>query len=574
MQLQSVRRLTGPSLLTTSPAAGGELILTGAHDSERCLTLLREEVARVFGALALDAGGEDVQLCSRLHPGGLSVAVPAPMDALNTAVDALELAVTRACGRLADPSAAEALELGALPRRLAEERNPAAVRLAQEACRRQVPCLWDEDALTLGQGERSVTYAAAAIPEPSVVPWERLGRIPVAMITGTNGKTTTTRLIACMVEAAGRVCGYSSTDGLVVGRETLETGDWSGPGGARHVLRDTRTQAAALETARGGLLRRGLAVTHYDVAVITNVGDDHFGEYGIHNLASMAQVKALVGHGVRADGRVVLNAGDAHLVALTGTFAAPVVLFTPEERNPALREHLARGGEGWYVSGDTIMYAAGEQAPRPLLPLSRVPITFAGAAAHNVENALAAAATGWALGLPWTAVASGLEQLAPSLDASPARGNVLMKDGVRLLLDFAHNPAGVQVTLDFVAKLRAGDPPGSRLFVLSGQAGDRSDDEIRALARSVHAGGATDVIAREQPAHLLRGRKPGEVPALMCEEWLRLGIPASRVFAARNVTEGLARALDEARPGDTVALLTFTEREESMDLLAARGWLS
>ncbi len=564
MRLVDARRLTGRNLLTLLPAVAAELAMDSGDDVDRALTLVREELQRALAELGLPVGEEHV----RRYAGGATYAMIVAEDVLHACADALEWAAQSAIERLAGRAQSSFEPVFAeLKERLAAERNAPLLALREEAERRDVPMLWDEDAVALGFGVRAKVYPPRALPQPQDVPWAEVGRVPTALVTGTNGKTTTTRFLARMVGAAGRVCGATSTDGLLVGGEVVEPGDWSGPGGARRVLRHAAVQTAILETARGGLLRRGLAVDRCDVAVVTNVGEDHFGEYGVMNVADMADVKCLVGRVVVPNGRVVLNADDPHLMRLAGTFTAPVVLFSL--RAGSADEHLARGGEAWLLQDGALVYARGPNERRALVKVDEIPLAFGGSAAFNVQNALAAAAAGNALGLPWSALADGLRGLMPTSSDSLGRSNVVEHDGVRLLLDFAHNPASVHAALSFLNALSAREQRRGRLIVVTGHAGDRSDDEIRAVARTVHANAADVVIARDLP-RFLRGRAPGEVPAILREEFRRLG-HADIAIAADDVA-GLSLALDGAQAGDTVALFIHVDRELVREHLRGRGW--
>lgn len=574
MPLYEGRRLTGRTLWTEGPGVGAELSLDEGEDPSRAIGLLREEVARVFTTLGL---GED-RLRVHVHRRGLSLAAPAPIDGLYAAVEAFEHAVERAMaraeGRALEPDDARLRELADA---LAEERNPRFLALLEAAHEHDVPLLWDDEELSLGLGSRSRTFGMRALPSPDEVEWSALGRVPVAMVTGTNGKTTTTRMLARMLDAAGLVPGLTSTDGLVVGGELVDDGDWSGPGGARALLRHPKVEAAVLETARGGLLRRGLALERCDVAVVTNVGEDHFGEYGVLDRERMADVKLLVAHALGDEGTLVLNADDGLLLEKARTLsleAAPRrVLFSryaTERARVVVKAHLDEGGVAWFLDGTALVRARGDERQR-LCDVGEVPLAFGGAARHNVENALAAAAAGDALGLPWDALAQGLRSLRPTPKDSPGRSNVLEKGGVRLLLDFAHNPEGAAVTLELLAALRARDESRGRLFVLVGQAGDRSEEDVRAFAKSVLEGGADIVIARELKGYL-RGRAAGETPALFREALARLGHPRDAVWLAEDDVQALSLALEHAKPGDTVALLVQVDAQGVHALLESRGW--
>ena len=574
-----VRRLTGRNFLTAVTGAAVELVfdtLLPAQAADRSqdvavvdamVVALQHEVDAVFALVGLN----DTQLTVRRHNTGMSVAVAAPRDVLAAAADALELAALRACeacaGRPLLPLEQEPL-LPLVIEALKADRSPPLLAFMAAASRRALPLLIDEQGVTVGQGRYGRTWQYA--PSATRVQWEGLSRIPVAVVTGTNGKTTTTRFLAAMVRAAGHVVGHTSTDGVVIADSVAYAGDWSGPGGARLVLRDDRVEMAVLETARGGLLRRGLAVVDYDVGVITNVSADHLGEYGVHDVAAMADVKALVGHGVRREGTVVLNADDDLLVARSGSFSAAVVMFSLT-LSPAFAAHLHSGATGWCLEQDALWRISGGVRHR-LLSTSEIPLAFDGAAPHNVGNALAAAAAGHALGLNDDAVAAGLRGLLPTARDTPGRSQVLQHLGVRLVLDFAHNRASIEATLAFINALRRRDEGGGRLVVITGSAGDRSDDEIRAVVGAVHAGGADVVVVRELPKYL-RGRAAGEVPTLMHAELRRLGMSQHAVIVGADDVAALTLALDSARPGDTIALLVQVDAPGVTTLLSSRGWL-
>ena len=217
------------------------------------------------------------------------------------------------------------------------EASPRLRALAAAAAARQRLCVLDEDALTLGSGEGGRTWPIEGLPTVEQVDWSSLHDIPAALVTGSNGKTTTVRLLAACLRASGWRDGFNCTDGLFIGGETVASGDYSGPVGTRTILRDTRVQAAMLETARGGILRRGLAADRVDVAVITNISSDHFGEYGIHDLAGLADVKFVVASVVRDTGLLVLNADDATAARACGAarLRARLVRARPQSPHPA-----------------------------------------------------------------------------------------------------------------------------------------------------------------------------------------------------------------------------------------------
>ncbi|MCB9740911.1 MAG: hypothetical protein H6747_16715 [Deltaproteobacteria bacterium] len=424
-----------------------------------------------------------------------------------------------------------------------------------------LPFLWDDDALSLGWGPGAQVWArdeAPAAEDASDAVRRALaarppaGRIPVAMITGTNGKTTTTRMLARMARTAGRCVGATSTDGLTLDGALVERGDWTGPGGARTVLRDPRVELAVLETARGGLLRRGLSTEGVDAAAVTNVSDDHLGEWGIDDVAAMAEVKLLVARAVRPAGRLVLR-DDPLLRA-----AAETARLAEGVRVLWLRSDDA-GGQGvvaWLEDADgaaptLVVDCGGAHGDRPALriPASAVPLCIGGAARHNVENALCAALLARGLDLPDEAIAAGLAALRPAPDDSPGRSNLFRLNGARVLLDFGHNPDGVRRVAEMAARV-----PASRRLVVIGQAGDRTDDEIAGLVDGLLACRPERWLLKAMPK-VARGRPEGEVVALLQRTLAERGVAPDAVTVHPSEDAAALAALDALQPGDLLLLL-------------------
>jgi cyanophycin synthetase len=414
-----------------------------------------------------------------------------------------------------------------------------------------------------GLGTGSLTWRVDALPAPEEIDWRAVHDIPVVLVTGTNGKTTTVRLLASMLSAAGRVVGLTSTDRIEVGSEVLDHGDFSGPMGARVLLRDRRVEVAILETARGGVLRRGLAVEHAKAALITNISADHLGQFGVHDLASLAQAKLVVTRALGPDDRIVLNADDPQLVAVAGRIAAPITWFSLDAANPRLRERLAAGGEACFVDDGALVLARGD-ARTAVERVDEVPLTFGGAALHNVANALGAIGLASALEVPVEAMAAGLRQVTGTPEDNPGRANLFERNGVRILVDYAHNPHGLTALLDIARSL-----PAERRLILLGQAGDRDDEAIRDLARIAWTFRPDRVVVKEM-VELLRGRLPGEIPALLVDELRRLGAPPESVTQAGSELEAAGEALAWARPGDLLVLLVHAQRDEVIE--AIRGY--
>ena len=422
------------------------------------------------------------------------------------------------------------------------------------------------DGLTLEPVDALVGRAALAVvgADPGPAPHLPHRRIPVVSITGTNGKTTTTRLLAHVCRTAGLSTGWTSTDGVYVDGVLIEAGDWSGPGGARLVLAQP-VDVAVLETARGGLLLRGMGVAWNDVSVVTNVSADHLGLQGIDTLDQLAEVKAVVTRVTRASGWVVLNGEDPRVFAMRTESKARPWVFAVSPDSPAVRQALNEGGRAATVlDGDVVLLGVTSDDPVHLLPVVDIPVTLAGLSPHNVANALAATAAAGALGLSQEAIVAGLRTFVPDATTNPGRMNVFDVEGVIVVLDFAHNAEGLDALLRVARGLRL--PAAVVRLALSG-AGDRRDEDLVELG-SIAAQQFDEVIAVRSERYL-RGRSLEEVQQLFDEGAGLVGRPP---FEPRDgEVAALAALLTRSQPGDVVAFMCHGERTEALDWLEEHG---
>jgi UDP-N-acetylmuramyl tripeptide synthase len=494
------------------------------------------------------------------------------MDALYAATEVNEWAFARAREAIepgAEPAAAFEPEAARLEAAIGAEANPSLLALRDHASERGVTFLADDKRVSVGLGEGSRTWPIRRLPRsPARVQWASVHDVPVVLVTGTNGKTTTVRLLAAMARAAGRVAGVTSTDRVEVGEETVATGDYSGPNGARTLLRDRRVQLGVLEVARGGILRRGLPVLRARAAVVTNVADDHLGEYGIFDLDALADAKLVVARALGERDRLVLNAEDPRLRERGAALGGRVLWCTLNPGDAAVRAHRARGGDAaWLEDGALWLQRSGEVTR--VLAAADVPIAFGGAARYNLRNALGAIGAAAALDLPLAAMRRGLAAFAPTPAANPGRANVWELSGCTVIVDFAHNPHGMDALVETVAAM-----PAARRALVLGQAGDRDDTSIRALARSAMAMRPEHVFLKEM-ARYLRGRAAGEVPTLLADEFQAAGLAAERLTRHPDELSAVRAALAWARPGDVLLLPTHEERNAVIALLeslAASRW--
>ena len=562
MKLRDSRRLTGPNILWHRPSAVIDVALEEPEDAGVLLRVWEPHVRRMLDAV----GWGDEDLTYRRFASGISLALSAPIDALYAATEVNEYAFEAAVAELAGESLPD-FETAAerLRREIAGERNPSVLAMQAAAADHRVAFLWDDDRISVGMGKRSLSWPSDAVPDPRDVDWDAVADIPVAIITGTNGKTTTVRLLASMVRAADLEPGISSTDGCWVAGEEIGEGDYSGPGGARLVLRDPRVDVAILETARGGMLRRGLGVERADVAIITNVAEDHLGEWGIHDLDELVETKFIVARGTR---RLVLNADDPKLRARPDREGLRRSWFSLDAAPLEIQTNVETGDETAILE-DGALVVVNHEGRQVVAPLDRVPMTLGGAARHNVHNALGAILVARRLGLPLEAIRKGLERFDSSADENPGRLNRFDLGGVTAIVDFAHNPHGVEALMHMAAAL-----PAKRRLVLIGQAGDRDDDSIRELPRIAWQARPDRVILKELGKHL-RGRPAGEIPALMADELRRLGAPEDAIGHAGSELEAIEQALRWAQPGDLLLLISHEDREAvlaRMTELETLGW--
>lgn len=499
-----------------------------------------------------------------LRRGGASLGFEAPADLLLTATEVNEWAWARAVELAGGPVA----ELREVARERIEqlaggERNPRLIGLEAAAQAHGVSLYGDDESVTIGMGSGARTFALDALPDAAAVDWPGVHDVPLALVTGSNGKTTTVRLIAAMLKSGGRNPGLSSTDGVQVGGERIAEGDYSGPEGARLVLRDPRIDSAVLETARGGILRRGLAVTHADVGVVTNIAADHFGEYGITDLAGLADTKLVVAKAIGSTGRLVLNADDKVLQQAGRALAVPVAWFGLDADTVEDAARASGHESATVIDGRFVLQRGGEQIA--LLRVEEAPVTLGGSAIHNVANALAASVAAWCLGCSPDAIGSALGTFGQRSTDNPGRASLFDVHGVRVLLDYAHNPHGMQALAAIARAL-----PGGRRGLVVGQAGNRDDDSIRGLARSAWPIGIDHVVVKEMAAYR-RGRPIGEIPGLLADEFRRLGLPADAIDYGESEEDAVGKALDWARPGDLLVLTVHSSRAAVLELLAARG---
>jgi cyanophycin synthetase len=419
-------------------------------------------------------------------------------------------------------------------------------------------------------------------------------RIPILAVTGTNGKTTTVRMISHILKLMGRRVGMTSTDGIVIDGRLIKKGDMSGPRSAQMVLQNPTVDTAVFEVARGGILREGLGYDRNDIAVVTNVTADHLGLGGINSLGQLANVKGVVVEAVPRSGSAVLNADDGHVYRMGRHCAGRVVLFSMqtekgEEGFDRVDGHTGRGGAAFCLQqtpqGELVVLRLGSRT-MPILYTHLIPATFAGRARMNVANALAAAAAAWAAGAHLHDIRQGLRTFSTSFFQAPGRLNLLDVAGVRVVIDYCHNVDGMRALADFVGRMMAepvtragrigpttgGDGRHGRAIGVIGIPGDRRDEDQREYG-AIAAGAFDELIVREDKN--LRGRAPGEA-ATNVLDGVRTARSAGRARTAKaekvlDELTAVRAALRRASPGDLVVCCVDDAIAVYREAMAAAG---
>jgi UDP-N-acetylmuramyl tripeptide synthase len=569
LPFEDSRRLTGSNVFFVE--TGVVLDVIEAPQGDAWLAAWRERVERA----AAELGWPGLKSAVRRHTGGVLLAITAPADQLFLATEVNEWAV---CATLAElepakrslferalveaapdakpaPVIAQGAALARFRHLQSSETNPSLRALLHAAAARALPYTFDDAELTLGSGAGSCSFPLAALPDMPSVPWQALSSMPTALVTGSNGKTTTVRLLAACARAHGWRACYNCTDGVFLDDDALARGDYSGPAGARLVLREKRAQAGILETARGGILRRGIAVSHADTAVVTNISADHFGEYGIDDLAGLADVKLSVAAALEPSGLLVLNADDAVLPPRANELSkrfgrAPrLAWFALDDEHALLRMLRSEGGWTCGVHAGHLRLSCGGPS-HDLGSVRSMPLSVGGFASYNVANLAAAALAASALGIAASTIADVFGRFGSTPHDNVGRMMSFDAGGVRVLIDYAHNPDGLRGFLRVAQSVRGGT---GRLGLLLGHAGNRKDVDIEALAK-VAAEFHPDLIVVKENETQLRGRAPGEVPGLLRRELLRLGLSESVLPVCGSELEAARYALEWARSGDVLAL--------------------
>jgi UDP-N-acetylmuramyl tripeptide synthase len=556
IRVDDARRLTGPGLMWDYPGAVMDVFFEDPL-AERVTELWELHARRVLDALGWQKQG----LTHRVFLGGVNLAISAPMDQLYSSIFAAQTAWHFCAADLLGVASGDFdAMISEVKGVMRKEANPSLIALIEAASDRRIDILCDDDEISIGHGIGSHTWPVDALPAPSDVAWDTLHDIPIAFITGTNGKTTTTRLLDAIARSSGKVAGLTSTEFVRVGDDILDRGDYSGPGGARMLLRDQRLEIACLEVARGGILRRGLPTRAATAAVVTNVANDHLGQYGVNTVPELAQAKFAVHRTLAKDGILALNADDEFVRAEAENTQATIWWFSLDPQNEKIKHALQTQTPCAYLCDDIIVFFDGTTVQR-ILPVADVPLTMGGAARYNILNVLAALCLARAMSIALDTICKGLSGFRPDAKDNPGRCNEFTYNDARVFVDFAHNPHSISAVCEALSSLSA-----KRRFIMLSHAGDRSDQDIEDVTVTALKF-QPDLIVTAELEGYLRGRDIGEVPALIEQTAAAHGYGPDQMLRAASPPEAAAQILDQIEPGDLALLLVLSDRGQVLNLL-------
>lgn len=383
--------------------------------------------------------------------------------------------------------------------------------------------------------------------------------IPLFAVTGTNGKTTTTRLLAHMAKTAGYHPGYTTTDGIYIGDYKIKEGDTTGPASGSIVLNDPTVDFAVLETARGGLLRAGLCFDQCDVGIITNIKEDHLGLNDIETLADLAKVKAVVARSVKSDGWAILNAEDENCIRIARELDCNRAFFAMDEQNDLIQKRIRNGRPVAVLDNNYITIVKGEERIR-LGHVSQIPLTENGKCRFMVANVLAASLAAYCYGFNKLWIQNALQSFVPSYELTPGRMNLFEFPDYKVLVDYAHNPHGLLAMKDYLSHISA----KRKIGIIAG-IGDRRDEDTIELA-GIAATMFDHIIVRQE--HSLRGRNADEINALITKG-IRLVSSTVPIDLVPQETQAIRHALAIAKPGDFIVALS-DEHKKVVDIINAK----
>ncbi|MDA0910914.1 MAG: Mur ligase family protein [Proteobacteria bacterium] len=539
------RRLVGPNLFFNE--TGVVLDIPLKTNQEVLIKLWQKNCERLLPLL----GFSEYKLAHKAYSEGLRLAFTAPCDILLASCDVIDYTWHAACYEFLnnDFLALDESQKASLLQAIQEEQNLAYRILYANAKSHGLNIFREKDHAYVGSGVGR--YKLSLLTDDYLsLPWQDIYDIPQVIVTGTNGKTTTVRLTNFICQHAGKISGYASTDWVAINGEIIDRGDYSGPTGHQFVLTNSGVEVAVLESARGGLLKRGLIETQVSAATVTNVSYDHMGDDGVETLNDLFDAKCIVYRALAKENSfAVINMDDALLRELVSQLTNPKILISQTKISPLVSNKLTINDHACYVADDCfIWWHQGKE--KTLVKLNDVPLTMNGHAKHNIENALHAIALAFALGISFDKITTALCAYQNTAKENQGRANIYtLKSGAKVIIDFAHNPAGFEAILSLAKAYQTKDGKLSLLFGTTGDRINLIDDSAKVIAKyKPH-----EVVIKELKKYL-RGANEGEIPMQIAASLVRFGQEKDTIRLVEDELSGAELMLPQLQQGDVCVL--------------------
>jgi cyanophycin synthetase len=552
------KRLIGPNLFFKETGTVLDLPIT--EEQGKIVSLCEQEAMRVLPAL----GWKEVHTAHKIYNNGIRLAFVSPFDITLPSCDVIDFVWASVRQFLESgnyKTIDEAIEI-LLPL-IEEDENLTLRAIYNEATKRGFNVFFDEGLVTIGSGKFSYQAQVDDV-DVNKIPWDNIKDIPIVLVTGTNGKTTTVRMTSFICQHAKKVVGYCSTDWVMIDGKVIDRGDFSGPSGNRYVLTNPNVDVAVLEVARGGLCGRGLANTNVTAATISNISIDHLGLDGIETLEDLCEAKSIVYSAVENTGHAVINLDDALIVARfeAGLIKGTKVFFSQKLSESEMDAYLNEAAFVCFVKdGEFVLKTASET--HVIATVKEVPLTVKGFAKHNIENALNAIALSYELGCMPNEISLGLLAYENNDEENLGRANVFHIGEATVIVDFAHNAAGLKAILDMS---QAYSP--ERVKIMWGQTGDRMS-LIDEMARVTADYDPAEVVVNEIEGYLREKAIVGQIPTMIEESLLKYDFPKSNIRHVDDELIGVDYALNNLESGDVYILCVHEHTATIVDKIKA-----
>ncbi len=539
------RRLVGPNLFFNE--TGVVLDVPLKTEQEELVKIWQTNCERLLPLLGLS----EYKLAHKIYSEGLRLAFTAPCDILLASCDVIDYTWQAACYELSNHKvlALDESQKANLLDAIQEEQNLAYRILYANAKSHGLNIFREKDHAYVGSGIGR--YKLSLLTDDYLsLPWQEIYDIPQVIVTGTNGKTTTVRLTNFICQHAGKISGYASTDWVAINGEILDRGDYSGPTGHQFVLTNPSVEVAILESARGGLLKRGLIETQVSAATVTNISYDHMGEDGVETLNDLFDAKCIVYRALAKENSfAIINLDDLLLQQLVVELSAPKIIVSQSEITSKILNQLTANDYACYVAENSFIWWHQGKA-KSLVRLNDVPLTMNGHAKHNIENTLHAIALAFCLGISFEKIIAALCVYQNTDKENQGRANIYtLKSGAKVIIDFAHNPAGFEAILSLAQAYQTKE---GKLSLLFGTTGDRIN-LIDASSKIIAKYKPHEIVIKELKKYL-RGANEGEIPMQIAASLVRFGQEKDTIRLVEDELSGAKSVLPQLQQGDVCVL--------------------